>query len=74
MMNNLTNNFNEIKEKSLSNLNTLQKLITDNKVTLADAFTITQKLNNVVTKIERRVKQHEDFMTTSVAVCAEPSY
>ena len=69
MSNKLTNNFNEIQEKNSNNLKSLQKLFTDNEETIVDDFT--NKLNNVVAKMETRLKQHEDFMTTSVAVCAE---
>ena len=65
----LTNNFNETQEKNSNNLKSLQKLFRDNEGTIVDDFT--SKLNDVVEKMEKRLKQHEDFMTTSVAVCAE---
>eukprot|EP00092_Neocalanus_flemingeri_P004724 GFUD01005089.1.p1 GENE.GFUD01005089.1~~GFUD01005089.1.p1 ORF type:complete len:405 (-),score=135.84 GFUD01005089.1:170-1384(-) len=69
MASNITQNLEEIMQKSSSNLNALQKLTIDNEVAIANDFTT--KLNNVVAKIETRMKQHEDFITTSVAVCAE---
>eukprot|EP00092_Neocalanus_flemingeri_P031881 GFUD01034632.1.p1 GENE.GFUD01034632.1~~GFUD01034632.1.p1 ORF type:complete len:418 (+),score=118.09 GFUD01034632.1:89-1255(+) len=69
MASNITQNLEEIMQKSSSNLNALQKLTIDNEVAIANDFTT--KLNNLVAKIDTRMKQHEDFMTTSVAVCAE---
>ena len=69
MTKDITNNFNEIREKTSSNLNSLQKLCIGNEVSIANECT--KELNNVVDKMETRMKQHEDFITTSVAVCAE---
>eukprot|EP00092_Neocalanus_flemingeri_P031880 GFUD01034631.1.p1 GENE.GFUD01034631.1~~GFUD01034631.1.p1 ORF type:complete len:418 (-),score=104.68 GFUD01034631.1:95-1261(-) len=69
MTNSMMHNLQDIRNKTTSNLNTLQKHITDNEETINNAFT--NKLSQVVAKIETRMKQHEDFMTTSVAVCAE---
>eukprot|EP00092_Neocalanus_flemingeri_P000970 GFUD01001037.1.p1 GENE.GFUD01001037.1~~GFUD01001037.1.p1 ORF type:complete len:403 (+),score=116.79 GFUD01001037.1:83-1210(+) len=69
MASNITQNLEEIMQKSSSNLNALQKLTIDNEVAIANDFTT--KLNNLVAKIDTRMKQHEDFITTSVAVCAE---
>ena len=60
MTKDITNNFNEIREKTSSNLNSLQKLCIGNEVSIANDCT--KELNNIVDKMETRMKQHEDCL------------
>ena len=69
MSNKMSTNFKQIQETNSENLKALQKLFVKNQVTLTDDFT--SKLNTFLYKFQRILKQHGDFMATSVAVCAE---
>ena len=69
MSNKMSTNFKQIQKTNSENLKALQKLFVKNQVTLTDDFT--SKLNTFLYKFQRILKQHEDFMATSVADCAE---
>ena len=60
----MATSFNQFQGNNLSNLKALQKLFTENEGTIVE-------LSAAVSKMESRLKQQEDIMTTSVALCTE---